>query len=53
MNLLQALMEGQELSLEAAQEYISEMKERTREGEDPVEVLHDYGLEPDYLLEIL
>ena len=36
-----------------ARDFINEMKERVMEGEDPEEVLHEIGLEPDYIWELI
>jgi polyhydroxyalkanoate synthesis regulator phasin len=54
MTLLKALMEGQDLSRDEAKEIIEEMRKRVHEdNEDPEEVLHEEGLEPDYIHDIL
>jgi hypothetical protein len=53
MTLKEALMNGQDMSESDAVDTINEMRDRVREGEDPSEVLADYGLEPDYFIEIL
>ena len=54
MTLKKALMSGHDLSAEEAEEVIEEMKLRVQEDdEDPEEVLRDYCLEPDYILDIL
>ena len=53
MNLLKALMEGQDLTLEEAQELRKEMRQRVQDGEDPEEVLYEEGLEPDYFYDLL
>lgn len=34
-------------------EEIREMRKRVREGESPDDVLFEYGLEPDYFLDIM
>ena len=47
------LMNREEISENEAKEMIEEMKEMVYEGENPEEVLYDYGLEPDYFLEII
>lgn len=36
-----------------ASDLIQEMKERVMDGEDPEEVLHEIGLEPDYIWELI
>lgn len=41
------------LSETEAQEVISEMQDRVWDGEDPEEVLADFGLEPDYVFDLL
>ena len=47
-------MEGQDLSAQEANELIKEMKTRVlEEQEDPEEVLYEYGLEPDYILDLI
>lgn len=52
--LQQALINsGNVETLEAAEELIVAMKKRVFCGEDPEEVLYEYGLEPDYVMEIL
>lgn len=35
-------------SKEDAFDMTEEIRERLNQGEDPIEVLYDYGLEPDY-----
>ena len=51
--LKQALMSGQDLSAKEADEAIEEMREQIFEGENPDDVLHDYGLEPDYIFDLI
>ena len=41
------------LSEERADEAIEEMRELVVKGEDPEDLLDAYGLEPDYVLELL
>lgn len=54
MTLLKALMQGQDLSKDEAKEIIEEMCKRVHEdNEDPEEVLHEEGLEPDYILDLI
>lgn len=48
-----AIMNSDECTQEEAEEIIEEMKLRVRDGEDPEEVLLDYGKEPDYIFDIL
>ena len=38
---------------EEAEEVISEMREDVLAGADPEELLHDKGLEPDYIMDLL
>ncbi len=52
MELLQALI-NQGHSKQDALEIIHGMKERLFEGEDPVELLYEEGLEPDYVMDLL
>ena len=52
--LKQVLMRRDGLSAAEAQDLIDEARERVLEGEDPEEILHDdFGLEPDYVWELL
>ena len=51
--LLKALIESGDHSKAEAIDIIKEMRSRVNEGEDPEEVLYDYGFEPDYFLDIL
>jgi hypothetical protein len=51
-SLLKALMNN-DYSREDAQEEISQMIERIYDGEDPEEILYEYGLEPDYVMDLL
>lgn len=44
---------NQEHSLEEAKEIEHELQERTMEGEDPEEVLLEFGLEADYVFDII
>jgi len=53
MQLKDALMTGQEMSSTEADEAIEDMKEQVLAGDDPDEVLYEYGLEPDYIFEII
>ena len=54
MTLLKALMQGQDLSKDEAKEMILEMRKRVHvDNEDPEEVLHEEGLEPDYILDLI
>lgn len=52
--LAQALLNSGSAETETeALEMIKEMHSRVIEGEDPEEVLYDYGLEPDYVFDLL
>jgi hypothetical protein len=53
LNLLSALMNSQDLTKAEAFAELIEMKERMLEGEDPEEILYEYGLEPDYVFDLL
>jgi len=51
--LLKALMNN-DYSRKDALEEISSMRDRIlNDGEDPEEVLYEYGLEPDYVMDLL
>ena len=53
MTLVEALM-NQDYTKEEALDEILHMRDRVLNyGEDPDEVLYEYGLEPDYVMEIL
>lgn len=53
MDLLYALINGDIVGNEAeAYELINELREAVFEGEDPTELLHDLGLEPDYAFDL-
>jgi hypothetical protein len=39
-------------SVEEAQQIISELSARMYSGECPIELLEEYGLEPDYILDL-
>lgn len=54
MNLINALVNSEQAeNREDAEEIIKEMKNRVLDGEDPEEILYEYGLEPDYVFDIL
>ena len=54
MTLLKAIMEGHDLTREEAREMIEDMRSRVlEENEDPEEVLHEEGLEPDYIHDLI
>lgn len=53
-DLKQILMNRDGMSSKEADSAISEMRKRVFEGEDPEEILLDeYGLEPDYVFDII
>ena len=51
--LKKALMSGQEMTSSEADDAIEEMKELIFEGENPEDLLYDYGLEPDYIYDLI
>jgi len=51
-NLLKVLIQ-KESSVEAAKSVLKGMIEEVNEGADPEEVLFDYGLEPDYVIDLV
>jgi hypothetical protein len=54
MTLAEALVSSENCSTpEEAKAEIREMAERVNDGEDPEEVLLDYGLESEYIFDIL
>ena len=53
LSLLAALIHSQDFTKQEALDELNEMKERVFEGEDPEEILYEYGLEPDYILDLL
>lgn len=53
MTLLQALMNGHNLTLLEASNVRKEMREEVLNGADPEEVLYEYGLEPDYIMDLI
>ena len=54
MTLAQALVNSENCStLEEAESEIRAMAERVNDGENPEEVLYDYGLELDYVFDIV
>jgi len=53
-SLKQVMMRRDDLSSEEVDAMIADAKAQVREGADPEEVLlEDFGLEPDYMFEIL
>ena len=53
MTLLEALMNSQHLTEEDATELIAKMANEVNDGANPEEVLHEQGLEPDYVIDLL
>ena len=51
--LVKVLMRRDGMSQTEAEELRREMQERMEEGEDPEEILHEEGLEPDYIMDLL
>jgi hypothetical protein len=51
--LKETLMSSHDFTAQEAEQEINEMRNRVLEGEDPEEILYEYGLEPDYIFEIL
>jgi hypothetical protein len=52
-DLHKVFMSRDELTAEEADNLIKEMKDRVISGEDPEEILHEEGLEPDYVFDLL
>ena len=55
MTLIQALIRSEQAeTADEAQKIVSEMRERViNNNEDPEEILYEYGLEPDYVFDLL
>lgn len=52
--LMKILVERDDLTWSEAEELVEEARQRVRDGEDPEEILReDFGLEPDYIFELL
>lgn len=51
--LRSVLMSKFEINAEEANEIIKDIKVAISEGENPEEILHEYGLEPDWIDELL
>jgi len=52
--IVKILMRRDDMSREEAYEALQEARERLEEGEDPEEILlEEFGLEPDYLFDLL
>ena len=52
-DLINAIMHIDDCGPEEAIEVAEEMAHRVRLGEDPEQVLHDEGLEPDYVFDLI
>lgn len=52
-SLKAVLVKRDGMSETEAQEEIADMRERIYSGDDPAEVLLDYGLEEDYIFDII
>jgi hypothetical protein len=50
--IIKILIESGDFDKSEAVAVLKEMRTRVNEGEDPEEVLYDYGLEPDYVEEL-
>jgi hypothetical protein len=54
MDLVNALIAAHNYSVKTAENEIKEMRNRVLEDlEDPEEILNEYGLEPDYIFDLL
>lgn len=53
MNLLFEALKANDYSNEEALQEINEMRNRVYLGESPEEILYEYGLEPDYIFELI
>lgn len=51
--LFKAMMSSGRYSADDAAQRILEMRVEVAEGEDPEEVLHEEGFEPDYVMDII
>ncbi|MBR3457858.1 MAG: hypothetical protein IKH16_06865 [Selenomonadaceae bacterium] len=51
--LVKALMASEGLTREEAEDIRREMREQISYGENPEDVLADYGLEPDYIFDLI
>ena len=52
-DLINTIMHRDGCGPEEAREIAEEMADRVRLGEDPEQVLHDCGLEPDYVFDLI
>ena len=53
MTLQQAIMNRDDSTQEEAEQRISEMRALVDAGDDPEEVLHNEGFEPDYIFDLI
>ena len=53
INLIDTIMCAYDCGPEEAEEVAEEMAQRVRLGEDPEQVLHGEGLEPDYVFDLI
>ena len=51
--IIDVLMERDNMSKQEAISYFKELRERMFDGEDPTELLHEIGLEPDYIMDLI
>lgn len=51
--LVTAIMNRDNVSRMEAEDLVDFMRELVQDGEDPSEVLHDEGFEPDYILDLI
>lgn len=52
-NLLHAIMQIKNCTPAVAEEYQRELVQAVRDGEDPEEALYDFGLEPDFVMDLI
>jgi hypothetical protein len=53
MSLLNAIKNSQDCDTTEAKAIFAEMVEEVENGRDPEDVLYDWGLEPDYVFDLL
>jgi hypothetical protein len=52
--IIEILMKRDEMSKQEATDLFKEMRDRLIfDGEDPTELLHEIGLEPDYIMDLI
>ena len=51
--IVSILMRSQHMSRREATDLFEDMRQRVRAGEDPEEVLHEEGIEPDFMEQLL